>query len=180
MNWEAMFPGKYMKSSEFAGKKPTLTIKAVKLEELPDEKTGGTRKRGVLYFEETPKAFVANRTNATAIKLMFGPETDAWIGKRISLWAAPFTDPFTGEQITAIRVLGSPDIDKQLTGQGKIGRKHVQFRLVKTPDPRARANGKAAAPAEPAPPPAEQSEDFDPDTGEVLAGATPVEADVPF
>ncbi len=145
MNWEAMFPGKYVKSSEFAGKKPTLTIAGVTIEDLPDDK-GGNKKRGVMTFKETPKALVLNRTNATAIKAMFGAETDNWRGKRVTLWAAPFTDPFTGEQITAVRVLGSPDIDEAKNFQAKIGRKQVAFRLAKT------GNGKGAAKKSEAPP----------------------------
>lgn len=136
MNWEAMFPGKYIKSAEFAGKDITLTIKSVVLEELPDD-NGGTKKRGVIYFNETPRALVINRTNATAIKSMFGPETNSWAGHKVTLWASPFTDPFTGEAITAVRVRGSPELDATKEFQAKIGRKQVKFKLVKT-------NGKVA------------------------------------
>jgi hypothetical protein len=141
MNWEALFPGKYIKSAEFAGKQPTLTITGLTIEDLPDEKSGGTKKRGVLSFKETQKGLVLNRTNAVAFKTMFGAETDGWNGKRVTLWAAPFTDPFTGESITAIRVLGSPDIDGPKSFEAKIGRKSVKFNLKKT------AVGKQAAPA---------------------------------
>ncbi len=143
MNWEAMFPGKYIKSAEFNGKDVTLTVKGVVLEDLPDDK-GGNKKRGVVSFNETPKALVINRTNATCFAKMFGPETNGWLGKRVTLFAAPFNDPFTGEVGTATRVRGSPDIVDAIEFQAKIGRKQAQFKLVKT-------RGKKAAP--PPPPP---------------------------
>lgn len=132
MNWEVLFPGKYLKSAEFGQVKPTYTVKAITVEDLPDEKTGGTRKRGIVAFQETEKALVLNRTNATALKAMFGAETNNWLGKRVCFFAAPFTDPFTGEQITAIRVVGSPDIHAPLEFTAKIGRKQVLFRLQRT------------------------------------------------
>ena len=147
MNWENMFPGKYIRSTEFNGKDVTLTITAVVLEDLPDDK-GGNKKRGIVSFKETPKALVINRTNATSIKNMFGPETDKWAGRRITLFAAPFTDPFTGELGTAVRVRGSPDISEAMEFQARIGRKQVAFKLLKT-RPRAPATQQAAAPPEP-------------------------------
>lgn len=153
MNWEVMFPGRFIKSAEFAGKKPTLTIKSITLEDLPEDK-GGTKRRGIISFKETPKALVLNRTNGTAFKAMFGVETDAWVGKRITLWAAPFTDPFTGEQITAIRVLGSPDIKANMEFSAKIGRKQVVFRLSRTGAVGQRLPAPAGTPAPDYPPPA--------------------------
>lgn len=176
MNWEAMFPGKYIKSAEFNGKPVTLTITGVKLEDLPEDK-GGTKRRGVVSFKETPKALVINRTNATCIKQMFGGETDGWKGKRVTLYAAPFTDPFTGEVGTAVRVLGSPDIQGPLQFSARIGRKQAQFKLQKT----SVGGKKATAPQEPPPvtepPPFTEeppddlplpgSPDYDASTGEV-------------
>ena len=151
MNWEIMFPGKYLKSAEMQGKDVTLTIKSVVLDDLPEEK-GGTRKRGVVAFNETPKLVVLNRTNGTCLAKMFGPETNGWHGKRVTFFPAPFTDPFTGEVGTAIRVRGSPELKAPIEFSAKIGRKQVPMKLVRTGAVRK------AAPAPVEPPPFE--EDF--------------------
>lgn len=141
MNWEQMFPGRFIKSAEFGGRDVTLTITEIKLEELPDD-AGKAKKRGIMYFKETPKGLVLNRTNATALKHLWGPETDKWIGKHVCLYAAPFTDPFTGEHITAVRVRGSPDIHQPVEFEARIGRKQVRFKL--SPTGKKNGNGKKA------------------------------------
>ncbi len=110
MDFDQLFPGRFMKSGEFKGKDVTLTIAKVFLEDMPDDKSGGVRAKGIVAFEKTPKHWVLNKTNATCLRAMFGRETDEWIGKRVTLYPAPYQDPFTGEMGTAIRVRGSPDI----------------------------------------------------------------------
>ena len=89
-------------------------------------------------LKETPKQLVINRTNATALKEMWGPETTAWHGKRVTMFPAPFADPFTGEMGTAIRIKGSPDLTEAKSYTAKIGRKQMQFKLI----PTGKANGK--------------------------------------
>jgi len=63
---------------------------------------------------------------------MFGRETDAWVGKRVTFFPATITDSFTGELIPAIRVKGSPDIAADKSFTAKIGRKQVTMTVVKT------------------------------------------------
>ena len=66
----------------------------------------------ILRFEETDKGFVLNKTNARRIADMYGPDTDAWVGKKITL-AAEDTE-FGGKSVKGTRVqiereLASPD-----------------------------------------------------------------------
>lgn len=109
MDYDQLFPGRFLKSGEFNGKDVCLTIANIRLEELPDEQRG-TRTRGVIGFRETKRELVLNRTNGESIKAMFGRDTNDWIGKRIVFYPAPHVDSFTGEKGTAIRVRGSLDI----------------------------------------------------------------------
>jgi hypothetical protein len=64
-------------------------------------------------FEGTEKEWLLNRTNAEAIKLMFGHETNDWLHKRVTLYTK-IVEAFGSEQ-PAVRVKGSPDITKAMS-----------------------------------------------------------------
>ncbi len=148
MNYDDLFPGRFLKSSKFKGKDVTLVIKAVRTEKLPDAK--GEKVKGIVAFEKTDLELVLNRTNGECFKAMFGRETDAWIGKRVTLWPAPYTDNMSGEVTTAIRVRGSPDISANITFELLLARKSPsKVTLLKTKVGAAPKNGHA--PAEPPP-----------------------------
>lgn len=114
MDFDELFPGRFLKSGEFKGKDVCLTIKDIRLEDLPQE-GGKTRKRGIIAFRESEKELVLNRTNGECIKAMFGRHTRNWIGKRIVFYPAPHRNPITKEEGTAIRVRGSLDIERDIT-----------------------------------------------------------------
>ncbi len=132
MDFDKLFPGRFLKSGLFGGKDVTLTIKAIRLEDLPQD-AGGTKAKPIVSFHERPLELVLNRTNGESFKAMFGRETDAWIGKRVTLYPAPFTDSFTGEVGTAIRVRGSPDLKATINAEIRLPRKKpIKMRLLKT------------------------------------------------
>lgn len=168
LSFDELFPGRFVKSGQFKGRDVTLTIKAIRLEALPSEK-GGEKVKPILTFEKTPLELVLNRTNGESIKAMFGRETDAWLGKRVTFWPAPFTDPFTGEVGTAIRVRGSPDIAAPVSFELRLARKKATtVRLLKTA---GQAKGKVATapttppapqPARGEPPPPDDAEQWPP------------------
>ena len=175
MDFDKLYPNRFLKAGEFGGRDVTLTVTGVKIEELESEK--GKKVKGIVSFNGTPKQLVLNRTNGEAIKLMFGRETNDWIGKRVTFFPAQITDSFTGEPGLAIRVRGSPDIDGPKQVSAKIGRKTVQLKVAKTgPAAPAKAAPKQAAkpPAQaaaPKTPPAEVHNfepEVDPNTGEVV------------
>ena len=39
----------------------------------------------VLHFQDLPQALVLNKTNFTALSLMFGEDTKDWIGRALSI-----------------------------------------------------------------------------------------------
>lgn len=127
MDYDELFPGRFLKSGEFKGRDVTLTITGVRLEELPQDK-GGTKIRGILQFAQTKKELVLNRTNGECIKAMWGRDTDAWLGKRLTLYPAPYQ----GTE-TCIRVKGSPDLDDAIVAQVALPRKRpFEMRLEPT------------------------------------------------
>lgn len=146
LDFDQLFPAKYLKAGEFQGKDVTLTVASVILEELPDN-DGKPKQKGVITFKETPKALVLNKTNGLSIRGMFGRDTGAWVGKRITFFPAPID---FGDAEIAIRVRGSPDIAKDMDVEIKLARKKA--RTVRMKKTGVKANGKAAPLAEEPPP----------------------------
>lgn len=174
-------PSKYIKAASLGGRDRTVTITGVKIEEL--EREDNTKEaRGLISLAETPKRWVLNVTNVKALVQMFGRETDKWLGRKVTLFPEPNEMSESG---FAIRVRGSPEIDKDITFTLKLARKKPRkVTLKRTGDaPPTNGNGLKAQPA-PAPssPPDtgsfDEPEDLDPveDTGELepIPGAPPL------
>lgn len=62
----------------------TYTIISCKNENVTNEQ--GTKLKGVLYFKETNKRLILNKTNGNKIAELYGKDTDGWMGKRITLY----------------------------------------------------------------------------------------------
>lgn len=144
MDWEELFPGRFLKAADLKGD-TTLTIAKVEKEKLPED-DNKKKVRGLVTFRESRlptgeemKQLVLNRTNATAIKGMFGAETNGWHGKRITLF--PVTVDAFGEQASAIRVKGSPDLREAIQFEARVGRKERKFKLVPTGQQQRPTNG---------------------------------------
>lgn len=94
-----LFP--YIEGQSLVGKSVTLTMTTVTTEMLKNRQ-GRDEKKYILYFQETPKGLVLNKTNAKRIANLYGAETDAWAGKRITIYAEPVRA--FGEDHNAVRV----------------------------------------------------------------------------
>lgn len=140
MVFEELYPNRFIQAADFKGRDVTLTIGAVRAEEMVGMK--GTEMKAVLSFVGKKKEFVANRTNGEAIKLMFGRDIAAWIGKRVTLF--PTEVEVAGSVEPCIRVRGSPDIDKPLKAEVKRGKKTLKISVVPTKAAAPASNGKAA------------------------------------
>ena len=124
IDFDKMYPGRFVKAADFNGKDVTLEISEVKLEELEGDK--GAQTKGIVSFKGAKKSLVLNKTNGLCMRAMWGRETDAWIGKRVTLYPAELD----GE--LCIRVRGSPDIADSITFELKLPRKKsVQKTLMK-------------------------------------------------
>ncbi len=95
-----MFP--YLEGEEIKGQALTLTISEIRSEELKSH-AGKKEIKEVLYFQETRKGFVLNKTNAKRIAQMYGSMTGQWGGKQITLTTEP-VQAF-GELHNALRVV---------------------------------------------------------------------------
>jgi hypothetical protein len=94
------FPSKYLRADDVdeMGGQLTYTIRKVVLEEIGQDKTT----KPVAYFRTTQLGLVLNRTNAARLSASLGDETDAWIGKQITLETEQV--PMRGQLVNSIRV----------------------------------------------------------------------------
>jgi hypothetical protein len=99
-DYRSFFSRDYIADFDLAGKDATVTIARIEAKELTNVR--GTTLKPVIWFEGKERAFVANKTNAKTISMMYGKDTSAWIGKKITLY--PTTTSAGGETVGCIRV----------------------------------------------------------------------------
>lgn len=141
MNADALVQGQYIKGAEFGATlpaTPTWTIRAASIEEVPSlkpgAKEGDIERKGVVWFEEERRGWVINRTNLECVKALLGDDTDAWIGKRITLHqqmvsVGPRKEP-------GVRVLGAPHLTEPMTVEIRLPKKKP-IRMVMQPTGKA-------------------------------------------
>lgn len=108
----------------------TLEIAGVTRGELTGEKNRKTKKPMVSFVGE-PKKLALNKTNGKAVAALYGNDTEAWVGERITVFAT--TTEFGGETVDCIRV--RPQRPEQSAGQGQRNDRRAD---------RPAGNGKAA------------------------------------
>ena len=96
MDIGTVFSGDSLKAADLQGKEPTVVVSHVQMKEFDDGN------KLVLSFEGKKKTLVCNKTNANRIAFMYGNETNAWIGKPITLYEEMVD--FQGKLTPAIRV----------------------------------------------------------------------------
>lgn len=107
MNLNQLYPSNYLKAEDLQGREVTVTIDRVVVEKL------GQDDKPIMYFQGKQKGVVLNKTNATNIGSVYGGETTAWTGKKVTLFPA-WVD-FQGKSVQAIRI--RPAFDQQAQQQ---------------------------------------------------------------
>ena len=96
MQISTAFPSKYVSAADLAGQDVPVTIAGVAMEQIDNESLP------VIHFTGMSKGMVLNKTNAFAIRDMYGDETDNWINRRITLY--PDQTAFQGKIVACVRV----------------------------------------------------------------------------
>jgi len=104
MRISGAFPSDYLKAADMQGRPFVLTMKAVIIDKIGDDQ------KPVVFFNETEKGLVLNKTNANNISVVYGDETDVWVGKQIELY--PATTDFQGRTVDCVRVR-APQVQQQ-------------------------------------------------------------------
>jgi hypothetical protein len=118
VDFDQLYPGRFIKAGELLGKKVTLTISDVDLEDLIGE-DNKPKAKCTVAFRETEKMLIACKTNGICIREMFGKKLSNWLGKRITI----FEGTWNGEPAT--RVWGSPDIEKDFEVEVQLPRRRA-------------------------------------------------------
>lgn len=102
MNIHTSFPSRYLKPADLDTHQPVVVIKDVEQQTMT--LAGGKKvHKLVVHFVDKDKGLVLNKTNAIAIAELLGsPETEAWLGRPIRLFATMTT--FAGSPVACIRV----------------------------------------------------------------------------
>ena len=148
LSFDELFPGKYLKATDFKGKPATLTIKSVTRPMLSDG-SGGESPAVSVQFQELEKILVLNKTNGVCLRAMWGDYSGEWVGHKVTLHPV-HDDSGMSDSGLCIRVKGSPELDNDLKFKAHVGLKVIVQKLVPT------GNGSAPETV------------VEPETGEVL------------
>jgi hypothetical protein len=97
MNINGAFPSSYLKAADLQGRRVTVAIDKVVMEDI-----GGEHKP-VVKFQGKDRGIVLNKTNASMIAEIAGSEeTDDWHGVKVTLY--PTKTDFQGKRVDCIRV----------------------------------------------------------------------------
>ena len=97
MNISSAFPSTFLKAADLGGKRVTVVIDKVVMEDI-----GGEHKP-VVKFQGKERGVVLNKTNASMIAEIAGTdETDDWKGIKVVLY--PTKTEFQGKRVDCIRV----------------------------------------------------------------------------
>jgi len=161
LDFDELYPGRFIKAGDLKSRDVNLTISAVRIEEL--EGTKGKQTKGIVSFRESKKEIVLNRTNGECIKAMFGRDTGDWVGKRVTLYPAKIESDIAD---LAVRVRGSPDIAEDVTFTLSLARKRPRELTLKRT-----STGKAAPRPAPVPEPEADPDEIS-DAADALEGVT--------
>jgi hypothetical protein len=102
-DFRSMYDSNYLYAFDLKGRDVTVTIKEVKAVKVTNAQKK-EQKKPLVTFKESKDArgLVLCKTNGKSIAAMYGNDTDAWPGKRITLFAA-MVDAF-GATVEAIRI----------------------------------------------------------------------------
>lgn len=96
-NIDDLYPSNYVRSEDLKGRRHTLTIDRVIVEDVGDEHS-----KPVVYFRGAKKGLVLNKTNALMLADAYGKNTDAWSGQPLELYVTRVN--YQGRMVDGIRV----------------------------------------------------------------------------
>jgi len=100
-HYRLMYPSEYLNAADLHDKEVKATIETVKVEEVPGV-DGKKAPKPVITFKGAHKRWPLPKTCAKLIAKAFGPDTDKWVGKAITLF--PTTCQAFGQETECVRV----------------------------------------------------------------------------
>ena len=90
------FPSNYIRAADLQGRTVRVVMRSIAMEDIGDDH------KPVLYFQGKEKGLVLNKTNGNNISMVYGDDSDNWMGQVIELY--PTMVDFQGRSVEAIRV----------------------------------------------------------------------------
>lgn len=101
MHYKLLFPSEYVGAHDLNGRDYTVTMASVTVQELMMQ--GGVKdKKPVVTFSDAKKKLILNKTNARTVAALYGNDTEAWKGQKITLY--PTTTKCGRETVECIRI----------------------------------------------------------------------------
>jgi len=101
-HWRSMMDSEWLRACDLAGREPTVIISKVVGGQVVGE--GGKKsKKPILFFKGKDKPLAIGATIGKTIQGLYGPKTEDWIGKAVTLYATT-TNSTGGETVECIRV----------------------------------------------------------------------------
>tara|TARA_Y100000310_G_scaffold331632_1_gene405531 strand:- start:1798 stop:2316 length:519 start_codon:yes stop_codon:yes gene_type:complete len=126
MNIDDLYPSKYLDASDLMDgengyKEFILTIQEMRVDDLPvmgkHGPTGDEEPKGVLVFAGAKKGLILSPFNVKIIKHLYGAETDAWGGKRVTVFVEQGVKAF-GKSFDVVRI--RPNAPAPKVTQGNV------------------------------------------------------------
>jgi hypothetical protein len=136
MNFDELYPGRFLKAGLIPGGIATFTVQSVYREDIE----GNDKASVIMKFFEISYQYVLPKINAVAISEMFGKNVQNWINQQITFYTTNKIMPFPSRpQEKVIRVYGSPAINSPVqfnwrppSPAGKPKRREISQTLVPT------------------------------------------------
>jgi len=118
-HYRKLFKSNYIAAHDLEGRDDVhATIREVRMDEVQVPQKDEAEIKPVLYFQGGSKGFILNRTNGDTIAKLHGPDTDDWIGKRITLYVQGNVKAF-GKSWDVIRVRDCAPPDQNGTAEDR-------------------------------------------------------------
>jgi len=131
-HWKSLLdPTVFLGPQDFA-KDKTVAISRVVREALP-ERDGSKTEGAMMYFAykgaELPRKLKLPKSLMYGLSLTFGSDTDAWVGKEVTLYAARCLS--FGEVEECVRIRFAPEVDDKIVRWLKKRKKDPRMYLIR-------------------------------------------------
>ncbi len=102
MNAIELYPRPYVKGADLQGKSWEVTVRDFSQKWMHPNSSGKPENKWVMFFENTEKGLIWNRTLNDQMVALHGPEVESWLGKKVRLY--PVLMKVAGIDRVAIRI----------------------------------------------------------------------------
>ncbi len=121
-DYRTMFDSEYLGAWDLVdedGRPVDIHVTIARVEPKKVKGPRGESLKPVISFQGVAKALLANKTNSKTIATMYGTKTEAWSGKRVTLYATRTNSPDGEVECIRIRPTAPPEPARVNGGKSK-------------------------------------------------------------